>query len=232
MLRGHSPPRACFAKHCQSANRSADVQNSCGVALGLRGGRGALAQEVLGPRKCAREGCFTTPKPQRSHLAAHENARQHAAPHAPLVLDRHAILDRRRRAERGLAYPGQGPTRGDSSTDSGMLPLQGPLHRSGGRLWCEHGRLEQRQAPAGAGAWPGALAAGSWPLASGSARCACSSQPQAVCFGQQAGRHDALRRAEGELPGCSRRAAPAEPPGPSAAPDSRAEAESTKHAAF
>ena len=73
---------------------------------------------------------------------------------------------------------------------------------------------------------------GSWPLASGSARCACSSQPQAVCFGQQAGRHDAPRRAEGELPGCSRRAAPAEPPGPSAAPDSRAEAESTKHAAF
>ena len=100
------------------------------------------------------------------------------------------------------------------------------------RLWREHGRLEQRQAPSGAGAWPGALAAGSWPLASGSARCACSSQPQAVCFGQQAGRHDALRRAEGELPGCRRRAAPAEPPGPSAAPDSRAEAESTKHAAF
>ena len=138
----------------------------------------------------------------------------------------------RRRAERGLAYPGQGPTRGDSSTDSGMLPLQGPLNRPGGRLWREHGRLEQRQAPAGAGAWPGALAAGSWPLAWGSARCACSSQPQAVCFGQQAGRYDALRRAEGELPGCSRRAAPAEPPGPSAAPDSRAEAESTKHAAF
>ena len=129
------------------------------------------------------------------------------------------------RAERGLAYPGQGPTRGDSSTDSGMLPLQGPLNRPGGRLWREHGRLEQRQAPAGAGAWPGALAAGSWPLASGSARCACSSQPQAVCFGQQAGRHDALRRAEGELPGCGRRAAPADPPGPSAAPDPRAEAD-------
>ena len=139
---------------------------------------------------------------------------------------------RGRRAERGAARPGQGPTHGTSSTDSGMLPLQGPLHRSGGRLWCEHGRLEQRQAPAGAGAWPGALAAGSWPLAWGSARCACSSQPQAVCFGQQTGRHDALRRAEGELPGCRRRAAPAEPPGPSAAPDSRAEAESTKHAAF
>ena len=137
-----------------------------------------------------------------------------------------------RRAERGLARPGQGPTHGTSSTDTGMLPLQGPLNRPGGRLWREHGRLEQRQAPAGAGAWPGALAAGSWPLASGSARCACSSQPQAVCFGQQAGRHDALRRAEGELPGCRRRAAPAEPPGPSAAPDSRAEAESTKHAAF
>ena len=122
----------------------------------------------------------------------------------------------------GAAHPGQGPTHGTSSTDTGMLPLQGPLNRPGGRLWREHGRLEQRQAPAGAGAWPGALAAGSWPLASGSARCACSSQPQAVCFGQQAGRHDALRRAEGELPGCSRRAAPAEPPGPSAAPDSRA----------
>ena len=134
--------------------------------------------------------------------------------------------------EGGLAHPGQGPTHGTSSTGTGMLPLQGPLNRSGGRLWREHRRLEQRQAPAAAGAWPGALAAGSWPLASGSARCACSSQPQAVCFGQQAGRHDALRRAEGELPGCSRRAAPAEPPGPSAAPDSRAEAESTKHAAF
>ena len=91
MLRGHSPPRPCFAKHCQSANRSADVQNSCGVALGLRGGRGALAQEVLGPGKCAREGCFTTPQPPRSHLAAHENARQHVAPHSPLVLDRRAI---------------------------------------------------------------------------------------------------------------------------------------------
>ena len=200
--------------------------------MGLRGGRGALAQEVLAPGKCAREGCFATPKPPRSHLAAHENARQHAAPHSPLVLDRRAIVDRGRRAERGAARPGQGPTHGTSSTDSGMLPLQGPLHRSGGRLWCEHGRLEQRQAPAGAGAWPGALAAGSWPLAWGSARCACSSQPQAVCFGQQAGRHGALRRAEGELPGCRRRAAPAEPPGPSAAPDSRAEAESTKHAAF
>ena len=46
------------------------------------GGRGALAQEVLGPRKCAREGCFTTPQPPRSHLAAHENARQHAAPYS------------------------------------------------------------------------------------------------------------------------------------------------------
>ncbi len=132
----------------------------------------------------------------------------------------------------GGARPSQGPTHCTTSTDTGMLLFQGPLNRPGGRLWREHGRLEQRQAPAGAGAWPGALAAGSWPLASGSARCACSSQPQAVCFGQQAGRHDALRRAEGELPGCSRRAAPAEPPGPSAAPDSRAEAESTKHAAF
>ena len=154
-------------------------------------------------------------------------------PHTPLSCSidaRSSIV--RRRAERGAAHPGQGPTHGTSSTDTGMLPLQGPLNRPGGRLWREHGRLEQRQAPAGAGAWPGALAAGSWPLASGSARCACSSQPQAVCFGQQAGRHDALRRAEGELPGCSRRAAPAEPPGPSAAPDSRAEAESTKHAAF
>ena len=89
------------------------------------------------------------------------------------------------------------------------------------------GRRQQEQAP-GQVPW----AAGSWPLAWGSARCACSSQPQAVCFGQQAGRYDALRRAEGELPGCSRRAAPAEPPGPSAAPDPRAEAESTKHAAF
>ena len=201
--------------------------------MGLRGGRGALAQEVLGPGKCAREGCFTTPQPPRSHLAAHENARQHAAPHSPLVLDRRAILDRASaRAERGAAHPGQGPTHGTSSTDTGMLPLQGPLNRSGGRLWCDYGRLEQRQAPAGAGAWPGALAAGSRPLAQGLARCACSSQPQAVCFGQQARRHDALRRAEGELPGCRRRAAPAEPPGPSAAPDSRAEAESTKHAAF
>ena len=214
MLRGHSPPRPCFAKHCQSANRSADVQNSCGVALGLRGGRGALAQEVLGPGKCAREGCFTTPQPPRSHLAAHENARQHATPHSPLVLDRRAILDRGRRAERGGCSPRQGPTHGTSSTGTGMLPLQGPLNRPGGRLWREHGRLEQWQAPAGAGAWPGALAAGSRPLAQGLARCACSSQPQAVCFGQQAGRHDALRRAEGELPGCGRRAAPAQPPGP------------------
>ena len=200
--------------------------------MGLRGGRGALAQAVLGPGKCAREGCFTTPQPPRSHLAAHENARQHAAPHSPLVLDRRAIVDRGRRAERGAARPGHGPTHGTTSTDTGMLLFQGPLNRPGGRLWREHGRLEQRQAPAGAGAWPRALAAGRWPLAWGSARCACSSQPQAVCFGQQAGRHDALRRAEGELPGCSRRAAPAEPPGPSAAPDSRAEAESTKHAAF
>ena len=132
----------------------------------------------------------------------------------------------------GAARPGQGPTHNATSTETGMLPLRGPLNMPGGRLWREHGRLEQRQAPAGAGAWPGALAAGSWPLAWGSARCACSSQPQAVCFGLQAGRYDALRRAEGELPGCSRRAAPAEPPGPSAAPDPRAEAESTKYAAF
>ena len=200
--------------------------------MALRGGRGALAQEVLAPGKCAREGCFATPKPPRKHLAAHENARQHATPHSPLcsIDARSSIVVGEPRG--GAAHPGQGPTHGTSSTDTGMLPLQGPLNRPGGRLWREHGRLEQRQAPAGAGAWPGALAAGSWPLASGSARCACSSQPQAVCFGQQAGRHDALRRAEGELPGCSRRAAPAEPPGPSAAPDSRAEAESTKHAAF
>ena len=169
--------------------------------MGLRGGRGALAQEVLGPGKCAREGCFTTPQPPRSHLAAHENARQHAAPHPPLVFDRRAILDRGRRAERGAARPGQGPTHGNSSTGPGMLPLQGPLNRPGGRLWCDYGRLEQRKAPAGAGAWPGALAAGSRPLAQGLARGACCSQPQAVCFGQQAGRHDALRRAEGELPG-------------------------------
>ena len=28
------------------------------MALGLRGGRGALAQEVLAPGKCARAGCF------------------------------------------------------------------------------------------------------------------------------------------------------------------------------
>ena len=83
------------------------------------------------------------------------------------------------------------------------------------------GRRQQERAP-GRVPW---MLTGSWPLASGSARCACSSQPQAVCFGQQAGRHDALRRAEGELPGCRRRAAPAEPPGPSAAPDPRAEAE-------
>ena len=170
MLRGHSPPRPCFAKHCHSANRSADVQNSCGVALGLRGGRGVLAQEVLAPGKCAREGCFATPKPPRSHLAAHENARQHATPHSPLVLDRRAILDRGRRAERGLARPGQGTTHGTASTDTGMLPLQGPLSRPGGRLWCDYGRLEQRQAPAGAGAWPGALAAGCRPMAWGSAR--------------------------------------------------------------
>ena len=73
--------------------------------MGLRGGLGALAQEVLGPGKCAREGCFTTPQPPRSHLAAHENARQHAAPHSPLVLDRRAILDRGRRAERGGCSP-------------------------------------------------------------------------------------------------------------------------------
>ncbi len=170
MFRTHFPPRSRPGQHCQSANRSADVQNSCGVALGLRGGRGALAQEVLGPGKCAREGCFTTPKPPRSHLAAHENARQHVAPHSPLVLDRRAILDRGRRAERGLARPGQGPTHGTASTDTGMLPLQGPLSRPGGRLWCDYGRLEKRQAPAGAGAWPGALAAGCWPLAQGSAR--------------------------------------------------------------
>jgi hypothetical protein len=30
-------------KIVQSANHWTDVQNSCGVALGLRGGRGALA---------------------------------------------------------------------------------------------------------------------------------------------------------------------------------------------
>ena len=59
MLRGHSPPRPCFAKHCQSANRSADVQNSCGVALGLRG---ALAQEVLGPGKMRPRGVFQHPE--------------------------------------------------------------------------------------------------------------------------------------------------------------------------
>ena len=168
--RGHLALRYRRVKYRQTANRSADVQNSCGVVLGLRGGRGALAQEVLGPGKCAHEGCFTTPQPPRSHLAAHENARQHAAKLSPLVLDRRAIVDRGRRAERGAARPGQGPTHGTSSTDAGMLPLQGPLHRPGGRLWCEHGRLEQRQAPAGAGARLGALAAGCWPLAWGSAR--------------------------------------------------------------
>ena len=175
--------------------------------------------------------------PQSPHAATWlpTRTRDNMPPHTPLSCSidaRSSIVvgDSARRA--GGCSPRQGPTHGTSSTGPGMLPLQGPLNRPGGRLWREHGRLEQRQAPAGAGAWPGAVAAGSWPLAWGSARCACSSQPQAVCFGQQAGRHDALRRAEGELPGCSRRAAPAEPPGPSAAPDSRAEAESTKHAAF
>ena len=196
--------------------------------MGLRGGRGALAQEVLGPGKCAREGCFTTPKPPRSPRERATTCRPTLPSRARSTRDPRSWLASRE----GAARPGQGPTHGNSSTGAGMLPLQGPLNKPGGRLWREHGRLEQRQAPAGAGAWPGALAAGSWPLAWGSARCACSSQPQAVCFGQQAGRHDAPRRAEGELPGCRRRAAPAEPPGPSAAPDSRAEAESTKHAAF
>ena len=173
--------------------------------------------------------------PQSPHAATWlpTRTRDNMPPHTPLACSidaRSSIVVGEPRG--GAAHPGQGPTHGTASTDTGMLPLQGPLNRPGGRLWREHGRLEQRQAPAGAGAWPGALAAGSWPLASGSARCACSSQPQAVCFGQQADRYDALRSAEGELPGCSRRAAPAEPPGPSAAPDSRAEAESTKHAAF
>ena len=173
--------------------------------------------------------------PQSPHAATWlpTRTRDNMSPHTPLSCSidaRSSIVVGEPRG--GAAHPGQGPTHGTSSTGHGMLPLQGPFNRPGGRLWREHGLLEQRQAPAGAGAWPGALAAGSWPLASGSARCACSSQPQAVCFGQQAGRHDALRRAEGELPGCSRRAAPAEPPGPSAAPDPRAEAESTKHAAF
>ena len=66
----------------------------------------------------------------------------------------------------GAARPGQGPTHNATSTETGMLPLRGPLNMPGGRLWREHGRLEQRQAPAGAGAWPGALAAG-WQLAAG-----------------------------------------------------------------
>ena len=60
--------------------------------MALRGGRGALAQEVLAPGKCAREGCFATPTPPRSHLAAHENARQHAAPHSPSMLSRRVLL--------------------------------------------------------------------------------------------------------------------------------------------
>ena len=152
---------------------------------------------------------------RNQHVSMPTRTRDNMPPHTPLSCSidaRSSIV--RRRAERGAAHPGQGPTHGTSSTDPGMLPLQGLLNRPGGRLWRGHGRLEQRQAPAGAGAWPGALAAGSWPLASGSARCACSSQPQAVCFGQQAGHPGVLRRAEGELPGCGRRAAPAHPPGP------------------
>ena len=168
MLRGHSPPRPCFAKHYQSANRSADVQNSCGVALGLRGGRGALAQEVLGPRKCAREGCFTTPKPQRSHLAAHENARQHAAPHAPLVLDRHAILDNPRSSSGeprgGLLTPAK-----DQRAATLLLTLvccrfrdrsTGPVGGCGATTggW-NSGRRQQERAP---GRVPRLLAAGRW----------------------------------------------------------------------
>ena len=70
----------------------------------------------------------------------------------------------------GAARLGQGPTHNTTSTEAGMLPLRGPLARPGGWLWREHGRLEQRQAPAGAGARPGAVAAGCWPLAWGSAR--------------------------------------------------------------
>ena len=70
----------------------------------------------------------------------------------------------------GAARPDQGPTHNVTSTETGMLPLRGPLNMPGGRLWREHGRLEQRQAPAGAGARPGAVAAGCWPLAWGLAR--------------------------------------------------------------
>ena len=54
----------------------------------------------------------------------------------------------------GAARPGQGPTHNVTSTETGMLPLRGPLNMPGGRLWREYGRLEQRQAPAGAGARP------------------------------------------------------------------------------
>ena len=59
------------------------MQNSCGVALGLRGGRGALAQEVLAPGKCAREGCFATPKPHAATWLP-TRTRDNMPPHTPL----------------------------------------------------------------------------------------------------------------------------------------------------
>ena len=140
------------------------MQNSCGVALGLRGGRGALAQEVLAPGKCAREGCFATPKPPRSHLAAHENARQHATPHSPLVLDRRAILDRGRRAERGLLALAKDQRTAPllltmvccrfSDRSTGLVGGCGAT--TGG--W-NSGKRQQEQAP---GQVPWLLAAGQW----------------------------------------------------------------------
>jgi len=150
--------------------------------LGLRGGRGALAQEVLGPGKCAREGCFITPKPPRSHLAAHENARQHAAPHSPLVLDRRAISIVVGEPRGGLLTPAK-----DQRTAPLLLALAccrfrdrstGPVGGCGASTggW-NSGRRQQERAP---GRVPWLLAAGRWRRAQRGARAVRSRRRSAL----------------------------------------------------